>query len=152
PSWSPGKVLPSSRQLAGFLAKETEFRVVSHAESCPCSATTSTTMDLLAVAQHLLLEGDERKLYDILHDVFDKDYSPSPVHAFLPKLPALLRTMNAKKPHQIIVTTNYDDLMERAFESAMPDVPGSYDLVYYDARLPSKTRGKFLHRPVEKVD
>jgi hypothetical protein len=56
-----------------------------------------------------------------------------------------LASRGGKKPHQLVVTTNYDDLMEKAFE--VQKLPEPYDLVYYDARILSPSRGRFLHRP-----
>ncbi len=87
----------------------------------------------------------EQKLYDELHDVFDQEFVPSPVHTFLAGLPEILSSVNVPKSHQLVVTTNYDDLMEKAFDAGVPGEP--YDLVYYDARAQSPSRGKFLHRP-----
>ena len=54
-------------------------------------------------------------------------------------LPALLRERGA--PHQLIVTTNYDLALERAFEEAGEEV----DIVAYVAT--GTHRGRFWHRP-----
>ena len=64
---------------------------------------------------------------------------PSPLHRFLARLPELLRDRGA--PHQLIVTTNYDLALERAFEDAGEEL----DIVAYVATGPH--RGRFWHRP-----
>jgi hypothetical protein len=133
---SGGQDLPSGAELAAFLARIAEFPVAPGGS------------DLLQVAQYLFLNKSEGRLYDELHGLFDREYNPSSVHAFLAQLPAVMDRVGCKKPHQLVVTTNYDDLMEKAFNACKPPEP--YDLVYYDARLLSRTRGKFLHRPPGK--
>jgi hypothetical protein len=80
-------------------------------------------------------------LYRYLREVFDDDYPPTCVHCFLATLPATLRSKGRLSHYPLIVTTNYDDLMERAFqEAAQP-----YDVVSYVAE--GEQRGKFVHLP-----
>jgi hypothetical protein len=79
-------------------------------------------------------------LYDKLHELFDADYPPSPVHELLASLPKRLG-LAARRRHQLIMTTNYDDALERAFRAAGEE----FDLVWYAAD--SEHRGKFLHVP-----
>src|SRR6185295_12403223 len=78
-------------------------------------------------------------LYRELHEVFDRDYPPTTLHRFFATWPALVRQKGYPVKHQLIVTTNYDDVMERAFR----DAGEPFDLVIYLADGPS--RGKFLH-------
>ena len=78
-------------------------------------------------------------LYDELHEPFEAAVEPSPLHRFLATLRALLRERGA--PHQLIVTTNYDLALERAFEEAEEEL----DIVAYVASGPN--RGRFWHRP-----
>jgi hypothetical protein len=61
------------------------------------------------------------------------------LHKFFAKLPGLLRRKGHKRPHQLIVTTNYDDVLERAFRAENEP----YDLVTYIAKKPDF--GKFRH-------
>ena len=144
-AWVAGQALPSGGELALHLAGKASYPQPATPESSEGAAKSKPALDLLQVAQYLSITKDEQKLYDELHDLFDKEYQPSPVHTFFAQLPALLSARRVRKPHQIIVTTNYDDLMERAFEAARP--AEAYDLVYYDARLLSQSQAKFLHRP-----
>lgn len=134
----PGQDLPTGGELAEYLAKKSAFPDAS-------VPAIKHLLDLPEVAQYLYCTSGEQRLYDELHDVFDRDYQPSPVHELLAQLPGLLKKKGCKKPHQLVVTTNYDVLMEKAFEGQQS--PELYELVFYDARMHSPSRGKFLHRP-----
>jgi hypothetical protein len=81
-------------------------------------------------------------LYDELHSRFEAAVEPARCIRFLARLPALLRERGA--PHQLIVTTNYDLALERAFEEAGEEL----DIVAYVATGPH--RGRFWHRPPEE--
>jgi DNA-binding SARP family transcriptional activator len=96
-------------------------------------------IDLTRVSQYVATMQGSGPLYDELHTRFEAAVEPSPLHRFLGRLPALLRERGA--PHQLIVTTNYDLALERAFEDAGEEV----DIVAYVAAGPQ--RGRFWHRP-----
>jgi SIR2-like domain len=70
--------------------------------------------------------------------VLDADYSPSSLHRFLAGLPALLRDHAA--PPLLVLTTNYDDALERAFDERGEP----YDVVWYEAKRGTQ-QGKFVH-------
>jgi len=92
------------------------------------------------------------ELYHALHQVFDSKYSFGPVHEFLARLQLILA--HRKKPRQVILTTNYDDALETAFQAQGVD----YDLVTYVCAYPTEYRGGFVHHapgaseavPIEK--
>jgi hypothetical protein len=94
---------PSGQELADHLA----FDFI---ESVPDLAKK----DLQHVATYYEIERDQKGLYTRLHDVFDVDYEAGPVHTFLAKLPSLLRSLGCQSEYPLIVTTNYDDILERA--------------------------------------
>jgi DNA-binding SARP family transcriptional activator len=96
-------------------------------------------VDLARVSQYVATMKGSGPLYDELHARFEAAAEPGPLHRFLAHLPALLRERGA--PHQLIVTTNYDLALERAFEEADEEV----DIVAYVAAGPR--RGRFWHRP-----
>ena len=96
-------------------------------------------VDLARVSQYVATMKGSGPLYDELHARFEAALEPGPLHCFLAKLPALLRARGA--PHQLIVSTNYDLALERAFEDAGEEV----DIVAYVAAGPH--RGHFWHRP-----
>jgi DNA-binding SARP family transcriptional activator len=96
-------------------------------------------VDLARVSQYVATMQGSGPLYDELHSRFEAAVGPGPLHRFLARLPSLLRERGA--PHQLIVTTNYDLALERAFDEAGEEL----DIVAYVATGPH--RGRFWHRP-----
>jgi DNA-binding SARP family transcriptional activator len=96
-------------------------------------------VDLARVSQYVATMKGSGPLYDELHARFEAAVEPGPLHRFLARLPALLRERGAS--HQLIVSTNYDLALERAFEEAEEEL----DIVAYVAVGPR--RGHFWHRP-----
>jgi hypothetical protein len=86
--------------------------------------------DLAKVAQYFGLVSGRPVLRTWLNDIFACPYPPNVVHEFLADLPAPL----------LIVTTNYDDLLERAFQAK----GRAFDLVIYTTDNPEWS-GKVLH-------
>jgi SIR2-like domain len=125
--WSPGTFLPSGAELARTLAARSRYPDPSES-------------NLLLISQYVDALLGERRLYGYLHEVLDADYPPNTLHRLLVKVAQLLEKRGL--PRQLIVTTNYDDLIERAFDAE--SVP--YDLVWYEAKQ-GKQRGRFIHRP-----
>jgi SIR2-like domain len=128
--WEAGQFewLPSGRELSIYLADVFEYDGSNHE-------------DLVRVSQYVTLTLGNYPLYDELRRLFNGDYPPTLLHRFLAEIPSILRRQQVQRPYQLIVTTNYDDVLERAFE----DAEEPFDLVTYDAVGPS--RGKFTHRP-----
>lgn len=125
--WELGRFLPSGAELAQSLAERSRY-------------PARDGFDLLRVSQYVDAVLGERQLYRYLRAIFDVDYPPNSLHAFLARLPALLREQGS--PQLLVITTNYDDLLERAFaERGEP-----YDVVWYEAKG-GRLGGKFLHRP-----
>lgn len=124
--WTRGKNLPSGGELAELLAQEFDCDVID-------------TKDLVRVSQYADLTSGEGPLYEALREVFVQDYPIPSLHRFLAGLPALMAAKGRPPRHQLIVTTNYDDLVERALREAQVD----FDLVHYVARGPA--RGMFVH-------
>ena len=120
---------PSAEELASLLAKE--FRLPKELAGSP---------ELATVAQWIaVMKGGSMPLYDELHDVFDRDFPITPLHDFLADVPAQVQKSGGKPP--LLVTTNYDDLIERALDGR--DQP--YDLVVYMAER--EHHGNFFHQP-----
>ena len=120
--------LPSGGELSAYLAKE---------------FNTPADPDLARVSQFVSLTTGTGGLFGSLHDVFDHDYPPTALHRLLAELPSLLRAKGHQPRYQLIVTTNYDDVLERAFQTANEP----FDLVTYISE--GETRGKFLHSDPE---
>lgn len=91
PADSISDYLPSGAELATQLAEKADF-------------PKNETIDLAKVAQYYSLIGGRSPLYRDLHSIFDRDYPITPLHTYLASI---------DKP-MLIVTTNFDDLMERA--------------------------------------
>jgi hypothetical protein len=128
--WQPTShdFLPSGSELSLYLAQ---------AFNCP------EETDLTRISEYVWVTNGSGDLYDKLHMLFDRDYPPTVLHTFLAGLPGLLRAKGYPPKYQLIVTTNYDDVLERAFRLAGE----SFDLVTYVAE--GELRGKFTHTDPE---
>ncbi len=129
-AWERGKYLPSGAELASYLAEEFDY-------------PPEDALDLVRVSQYVSIATGSGPLYDELRSLFNADYPPTALHTLLAAIPGILRARNLPPRHQLIVTTNYDDALERAFGAAQEP----YDLVTYIAE--GDERGKFLHRSPE---
>lgn len=119
--------LPDADELAAWLAEE--FNV------------ESDTPHLAEVSQYVALDRPG-KLYKALTQTLTvRPYvEPTSVHQFLAGLPSQLRG-RAEQPYQLIVTSNYDNALEKAFD----EVPEPYDLAVY--MNTGNDRGHFVHVP-----
>ena len=62
------------------------------------------------------------------------------LHRLFARLPSVLR--KGGHPQLLLLTTNYDDLLERAFDEAGE----AFDVVWYEAKR-GPMHGRFMHRP-----
>lgn len=99
--------LPSGSELSRVLAALSKFPADSDQD----------LSDLAKVASYYVESSGRRSLREMLHETFNKDYTPCKIHEYLADQPKPL----------LIVTTNYDDLTERAFEAK----GRPYDLVVH---------------------
>jgi hypothetical protein len=135
--WQPEqyRYLPSGAELAAYLASHFDYP----------TQEASEVRDLLRVSEYVVVMTGLGPLYERLHELFDGDFPPSSLHRLLARLPVSLRQHGT--PYQLIVTTNYDDTLERAFRAEDEE----FDLVSYVAD--GDDRGKFLHtRPDGNVE
>jgi hypothetical protein len=105
--------------------------------------------ELLHVAQWVAtMAPGQGELYEALHNVFDNDFPTTPLHEFLAALLGQIRQkLGPGEPDEngsdirglLIATTNYDDLLERAFRAHGEP----FDLVVYMAAGPHS--GRFCH-------
>jgi hypothetical protein len=132
--------LPSGSELASELAKK--FFYPQPLVPCPsnladCSGLKKD-LDLAQVSQFGELTQGPGQLYEELQGLFARGYLPTELHHFLSNIgPAECGDNRPENKHLLIVTTNYDDLMEQALESH------DYDLLFYD---PEDLPGRFWHR------
>ena len=95
------RLLPSGGELSHFLADEVNF---------PSTEDYERT-DLAKVASYYTTMVKREELCEILTEVFDHDFVPCEIHKYLAEIAREGNPM-------LIVTTNYDDLLERAFDEA----------------------------------
>jgi hypothetical protein len=119
--WQKGMpdFLPTPRDLARHLADKATF-------------PEEDAVDLTTVAQYYDVVAGRRVLEDELHDIFDIECDPGPLHKLLAR----------RETPLLIVTTNYDDLIERAFR----DRGRPYDLVIHQTDA-AEWGGAVIHWP-----
>jgi len=123
--WQKAAYPPSDGELAAYL-----------------SGVASDARELVQVSQYVALES-AAFLNSELHKALDRDFEILPLQGFLAILPRYLRQTckRGESPHyQLIVTTNFDDALEQAFEFNQEP----FDLVSYIAE--GDYRGKFSHK------
>lgn len=87
--------LPNVHELSDWLALRCEF------------PETTASADLAKIASYHEIRTRRKWLVRSLREVFSKEYEFAPIHAFLADCPTPL----------LIVTTNYDNLIEKAFQA-----------------------------------
>ena len=102
-------VLPSGAELATYLAGKSGFP----------SADRSDFEDLAKVSSYFSDLLGRRRLRDRLRNIVNHDFEVGSLHGLIAAIPANL----------LIVVTNYDTMLERAFQA----VGRPYDLVIYPA-------------------
>jgi SIR2-like domain len=101
--------------------------------------------DLSRVSQYFTALTGRGRLYEVLNPVFKKEHEPTELHHLLAQIPGLLRKRQCENWPQLTITTNYDDLLERAYDKCEE----AYDLVIY-CPDESQRRGTFYHVDHEK--
>jgi hypothetical protein len=89
--------LPSGVELSRFLADMSNFPAEDDDE----------LSDLAKVSSYFVETSARRRLRERLHDIFNRDCEPASIHNYLAEI--------GRHTPLLIVTTNYDDLAERAF-------------------------------------
>jgi hypothetical protein len=126
--WEYGQFLPTPKELALELAEAFGY-------------PENDSDDLARVSQFVATVNRPGPLYDRLRQLYEAEYPPTFLHEFFASLPPILRNKVNAPRYPIIVTTNYDDLLERAFD----ELGEPYDLLSYAAE--GENRHKFLHLP-----
>jgi hypothetical protein len=127
--WKRGGYLPNGKELREHLAGKFHY-------------PGEQGDDLSWVSQYIDVELGEGPLYAELRNLFNKNYPITPLHRFFSTLPARLRDKGYPEQDRIYVTTNYDDVLERAFREANEP----FDLVFFAAKAKEPNRGKFYHQ------
>ncbi len=127
--WEQGRSLPDAAELARLLARK--------------FAADVCDPDLVRVSQAAVMRRGADPMYTQLRSVFVGDYEPTSAHRFLASLPALRRRRGLQPCPQLIVTTNHDSLLERAFAQAGEP----FDVLYHlgDGGSGKRSHGKLMH-------
>lgn len=136
--------LPNANELADYLAEKAEIPNFLRRTPCKdCERTPPLVEDrcsLSKIAEYITINKGRACLHRHLREVFDKDYPPTILHGFIAGLPETLRKLGCStNTYQVIVTTNYDDLMEKAFHDQ------EVDILTFMTLAPDRVR-KFVHR------
>jgi hypothetical protein len=122
--------LPDAEEIAADLAGRFDLDV--------------RAFDLAKVAQHVYVSSGRPDLHRTLKQILTEASEPGPVHRFLARFPGDLERLGLPRRYQMIVTTNYDLALERAFEEENEP----YDLAVYMAS--GEDRGRFVHFPFDR--
>jgi SIR2-like domain len=123
--WSPTAPFPPrGAELSALLARNAEFASVS--------ANAADQRDLLKVSAYYEQASGRDALREELHTVLAQPYAPGSLHQLLASIDAL----------KLVVTTNYDTLLEHAFR----DAGRPFDLVIYP-RDSDESGSAILHWP-----
>jgi hypothetical protein len=130
-AFTRGVLLPDGDELAAELAKKVP------------AYPREVLGDLLRVSQCVQGKRGWQVLYGTLHGLLDHDYPPTDLHTFLAQIPRRIEEMDRppRESHLLYVTTNFDDVLERALDQAGEP----YDLVWYVAQ--GTHTGRFMHQP-----
>jgi hypothetical protein len=134
-SWNASQslYLPSGSELSTYLANHF---------ACPPESASN----LAYVAQWIETLLGSGHLYERLRPVFGRNYPITTAHEFLARIARVARTTGADRVRigpQVIVTANYDELLENAFTKAQEP----FHLLTYVTE--GSRQGKFLHRTPE---
>jgi hypothetical protein len=122
--------LPSTEQLAEALAER--FGIKRQAP-----------LDLAEIAQYVYMTQGRSDLWKALKQLPAVNCEPGLVHSFLAHLPGLLADKGHPDRYPLIVSTNFDTALEKAFRAAGEP----YDLAVYMAS--GRDKGKFVHFPAD---
>lgn len=154
------KFLPSGPELAAILARASNYSAATAAydaalsdlaEAAAGAAPSVPVAEIMAALKPVLVrhvggppglaliaswyahvQSTRPALERKLRQAFDVTSEPGPLHTRLADIPEI----------NLYVTTNYDDLLERA----LGDVGLDYDIVWYEAKERSADRRKFVHK------
>jgi nucleoside phosphorylase len=127
---------------------------IKGASDCPLylrQELAVSKIDLRHICEYYIGHNNLLDLYDQLYESLAeiKSNDSTHLHEFLANLPRFMLSKgyprrNVGLPYQLIVTTNYDTILEEAFEYANQP----FDVVFYVAAGDEK--GKFKHQPYKK--
>jgi len=111
--------LPSGSELSHWLADKVRFPSIDKHDR----------NDLAKVASYFVETSARQRLRKRLQEAFNRTCVPASIHNYLAKISRYHVDDEAFGTPLLIVTTNYDDLLEQAFKEQTP--PRPFDLVVY---------------------
>jgi hypothetical protein len=144
-TWKSGerRYLPSGWELARKLANDFDYPEIMKVCEAPASLCLRPTpeLDLARISQYGDLTQGKGELYERLRNIFMPHFMTTKVHSFLAGLPpANNEPARPENRNLLIVTTNYDDLIEQALALRQ-----ACDLVFYDPD-PEEKPARFWHK------
>jgi hypothetical protein len=150
---------PIDREVAEYLSKKyrqslslerEELEKQNLSEICECAKKGIENLpdgcplkDLQHITQFIDDTFGTMRLYETLNDVFKRDYTPNQIHKFVASIPNILRqAKDGVDTPSFVITTNYDDTLESAFQSLQE--PEQFDSLFYIAK--GRGHGKFNHK------
>ena len=113
--------------------------------ACPLAneqALAVAKLNLQYLADYKKLTSNIQDVYQRIHDFFESSYiRPNKLHEFFANLPREMADKGYPLPYKVLVTTNYDDMLERAFMQAKQ----RFDVLFYVPE--GENRGRFLYKP-----
>ena len=100
---------PTGAELASYLASTYKYN-------------DKDVEDLLRVSEFVAMMRGEGALYERLRTIFNADYPITAIHQLFARVPEVLRRSGCigsddpTRAGYMVITTNYDDVLERAFE------------------------------------
>ena len=128
--WEQKGWLPNGSELSRHLAHRFGYN------------DPTTDWDLMRVSQYASVVSGGGPLYDELQKLFARDYPRTSLHTLLANMPAPLRKAGCAAGLPLIITTNYDEVLESAFLLAGEP----FDIVSYFIEREG-VRAKFWHLP-----
>jgi hypothetical protein len=127
-----GRYLPDAEELALDIAEKFDY-----------PPDWGDNKNLLRVSWYAA-RHKQRRFQQRMHSIFSADYPTTGMHEFFARLPGKLAAKGYHNRKQLIVTTNYDRVLERAFD----DASEPYDLLTYIAySKDGREVGKFRYIP-----
>lgn len=124
---SDASCLPSGSELATYLAYRHGFR-------------QQGALDLLHVSEYIADRFGTNILYHELRTLLEPEFPPTAVHELLAGLPERLRRAGCIYPCPLLITTNYDDVLERQFHNRGEP----FDTIVYQNK--GRSAGRFVHQ------
>jgi hypothetical protein len=107
---------------------------------CPIMTGLIEKLALQHVSQYIdLLSDSQDFLSGTLYQLFDAEYSPNSLHKFFANFPGIMRDKGYPSPYQLLVTTCFDNTLERAFQEAREP----FDLVSF---INDQNGTRFVHQ------